>query len=254
MSAFNSLLKGVLRASMFDMAVANGRQLLENYSLLDQAEDVFYWWYHLPVRQFFNTYFRMTVHGEENVPVSGPIVFCPNHSSFLDPIVVSAAATFKKIRWIGKFEHFVEDPIVKSIFSMWSAIPIKRGTSDTHAMDVAISYLRTGGCIGIFPEGTRTLDGNLGKLHNGAAKLAVTAGATIVPIGMKGMFNVLKKGQMVPKPVQVSVTFGNPIYTSHVKGQQDNWELVKGFTAQIDKELHRMLDPEVPAGEDGAKH
>ena len=246
MSWFRTLTKGVLNASMFDMAVSLGRNVLDNYNMLEQGEDVFYWWYHLPVRHFFNSYFRLTVHGEENIPVKGPIVFAPNHSSFLDPIVVSAAATHKQIHWIGKFEHFVEDPIVKSIFSMWSAIPIKRGTGDKSAINKAIAYLERGHHhIGIFPEGTRTLDGKLGKLHNGAAKLAVTTGATVVPVGMKGMFNVLKKGKTVPKPVKVTVTFGKPIYTSDIKGMQDtNWDLVKGVTADIESELRRILGQE----------
>nr|MDO8115718.1 lysophospholipid acyltransferase family protein [Candidatus Sigynarchaeota archaeon] len=247
-SAFRTLLKGALNASMIDMAVAAGRDMLANYNLLDNGEDAFYWWYHLPVRQLFNTYFKLTVHGEENVPVKGPIIFAPNHSSFLDPIVVSASATFKQIHWIGKFEHFVEDPIVKSIFSMWSAIPIHRGKSDKGAMQKAIDILNckadSGHCIGIFPEGTRTLDGKLGHLHNGAAKLAVTTGATIVPVGMKGMFGVLKKGEMFPKPTKVSVEFGKPVYTSHIKGQQENWNLVTGITAQVEAELRRMLGQE----------
>ncbi|NMC05002.1 MAG: 1-acyl-sn-glycerol-3-phosphate acyltransferase, partial [Candidatus Lokiarchaeota archaeon] len=181
-STFNTLLKGFLRSTMFDAFVGNYRTTMANLNLLENAEDAFYWFYHVPVRTFFNTYFKLTVKGEENVPAKGPIVFTPNHSSFLDPIVVSASATFHQIHWIGKFEHFVEDPIVKSIFSMWSAIPIQRGKSDTAALNKAIDHLKAGHDIGIFPEGTRSLDGHIGKLHNGAAKLAITTGATIIPI------------------------------------------------------------------------
>ncbi len=242
-ATLKTLLKGVLNASMFDAFVGNYRTAMANLNLLENAEDAFYWTFHTQVRTFFNTYFKLTVKGEENVP-RGPIVFAPNHSSFLDPIVVSASATFHQIHWLGKFEHFVEDPIVKSIFSMWSAIPIQRGKSDQAALDKAIDILKSGKpghCVGIFPEGTRSLDGHIGKLHNGAAKLAVTAGATVVPIGMVGMIRALKKGSMLPKAVPVDLEFGKPIYTSHIKGQQDDWELVRGITSQIEAELKRIV-------------
>nr|MDO8108960.1 lysophospholipid acyltransferase family protein [Candidatus Sigynarchaeota archaeon] len=238
---FRPILKGLLNATMFDMAVSVGRNLLDNYNLLENGEDAFYWTYHPAVRALFNTYFKLTVKGEENVPMKGPLVFCPNHSSFLDPIVVSAATTFHQIHWIGKFEHFVEDPIVKSIFSMWSAIPIHRGQSDQVALQKAIDHMNAGHCIGIFPEGTRSLDGNIGKLHNGAAKLAVTAGATIIPVGMVGMIKALKKGEMLPKSVTVTLEYGKPVYTYDIKGQEENWEVVKEVTAKIESELKRII-------------
>ena len=239
--SFKPILKGFLNASMFDMAVSAGRNLLANYNLLDNGEDAFYWTYHPAIRAIFNSYFKFSVKGQENVPVKGPLIFCSNHSSFLDPIVVSAATTFHQIHWIGKFEHFVEDPIVKSIFSMWSAIPIHRGQSDQAAMQKAIDHLNIGHCIGVFPEGTRSLDGKIGKFHNGAAKLAVTTGATIIPIGVVGMIKVLKKGQMLPKPVPVSLEFGNPIYTWDIKGRQEEWELVKDVTAKLEVEIKRIV-------------
>jgi 1-acyl-sn-glycerol-3-phosphate acyltransferase len=242
MSARN-ILKGFLNATMFDMAVSSGRTLLSNYNLLDNGEDAFYWWSHSYIRSFLNNYFHLTVSGEDNVPSKSPggLIFCSNHSSFLDPIVVSAASTFHQIHWLGKFEHFIEDPIVKSIFSMWSAIPIHRGQSDQAAMQRAIDYLDGGHSVGVFPEGTRSLDGHIGKLHNGAAKLAVTTGATIIPVGTVGMIKALRKGQMLPKPVPVSVEFGKPIYTRDIKGQQEDWELVRSVTTQIDEALHRMV-------------
>jgi 1-acyl-sn-glycerol-3-phosphate acyltransferase len=239
--SFRPILKGFLNASMFDMAVSAGRNLLANYNLLDNGEDAFYWTCHPAIRAFSNVYFKLSVKGDENVPMKGPLVFCSNHSSFLDPIVVSSAITFHQLHWIGKFEHFVDDPIVKSIFSMWSAIPLHRGQSDQAAMQKAIDHLNAGHCIGIFPEGTRSLDGNIGKLHNGAAKLAVTTGATIIPIGMIGMIKALKKGEMLPKSVPVSIEFGKPIYTQELKGQQEDWELVKSITSKIDAELHHLV-------------
>jgi 1-acyl-sn-glycerol-3-phosphate acyltransferase len=240
-ATLKTLLKGVLNASMFDSFVGSYRTAMANLNLLENAEDAFYWFYHVPVRTFFNTYFKLTVKGEENVPIKGPIVFTPNHSSFLDPIVVSASTSFWQIHWISKLEHFLEDPIVKSIFAMWSAIPIQRGKSDQAALNKAIAHLNQGHCIGIFPEGTRSLDGHIGKLHNGAAKLAVASGATIVPIGMVGMIRALKKGSMLPKAVPVDLEFGKPIFTNHLKGQEENWEVVRDVTAQIEAELKRIV-------------
>ncbi|MHA1890801.1 MAG: lysophospholipid acyltransferase family protein [Promethearchaeota archaeon] len=239
MSKFHAFTKGLLRASMFDAIVSTGRTWLQNANLLDQAEHLFYYGGHFGVRNWFKLYNKFEVNDEENVPKTGPIVFVANHRSHLDPIFVSAA-TYRKIHWMSKLENFKE-PIMQSIFKMWSAFPVVRGSGDSKALQTALDYLKSGRCIGIFPEGTRSIDNKMGKLHNGAARMAIMTGATIMPCGILGTYNVLKKGKTIPRPEKVTVNWGTPIYTSEVKGQHDDWDLVRSFTARIDEQIRKLI-------------
>ncbi|MHA1684373.1 MAG: lysophospholipid acyltransferase family protein [Promethearchaeota archaeon] len=244
MSKIQSFMLGALKASMFDSIVSTGRTLLENANLLTQAEDVFYYNYHFMVRNWFKTYNQLTITNEENVPKTGPVIFVANHRSHLDPIFISAS-NYRQIHWMSKLENF-HQPIMKSIFSMWAAFPIVRGSGDSKAMRTALYHLENGGAIGMFPEGTRSVDDRMGHLHNGASKLAVMTGATIMPCILKGTYNVLKKGTTFPRPSKVTCQWGRPIPTVQVKGQHEDWDLVKGFTKQIEDQFNELLGEKVP--------
>ncbi|MBD3187505.1 hypothetical protein GF325_11790 [Candidatus Bathyarchaeota archaeon] len=239
MSKFHALSLGLLKASMFDSVVSTGRTLLENANLLGQAEDIFYYFTHFPIRNWFKLYNKMDIRHEENIPRKGGMIVVANHRSHLDPIFISSA-TFRKIHWMSKMENF-EQPIMKSVFSMWSAFPVERGKGDTRALRTAIDHLKNDRCIGVFPEGTRSIDGTMGHFHNGAAKLAVMTGATLMPCGVTGTYQVLKKGKTVPKPVKVIVNWGTPVPTHEVKGQHENWDLVKSYTTRIEKQIHDLV-------------
>ncbi|MFX0100115.1 MAG: lysophospholipid acyltransferase family protein [Candidatus Hodarchaeota archaeon] len=239
MSTIKSLFNGLIKASMFDNVVSLSRTTLENYNLLDNYENVFYYWWYPMVKEMFKHYLRLEIKGQEHTPPHGPLIVAANHGSFLDPIIISASV-YRQIHWMSKKENF-DFPIVKSIFKLWSAFPVDRGSGDKKAMGAALDHLANGRTVGIFPEGTRrhSADTHLMKLHNGAAKLAVMTGASILPVMTTGTFSMLKKGEFFPKPVKVKLFIGKPIHCDHLKGQEDDWPKVVAITNELEK---RMLD------------
>lgn len=241
MSTIKSLFNSFLKASMFDSVVDLSRTALQNYNLLENYENAFYYWFYPPVKELFKHYLRLEITGQENTPPHGPLIVAANHGSFLDPIIISASV-YRQIHWMSKKENF-DFPIVKSIFKLWAAFPVVRGSGDRKAMKTAIDHLEAGRCVGIFPEGTRRLRDEtlLMKLHNGAAKLAVMTGATILPVMTTGTLKMLKKGEFFPKPVKVKLRIGKPIYCDHLKGQEEDWPLVKSITAELEKRMWDLV-------------
>lgn len=152
----------------------------------------------------FKIFLRLEVEGQENIPKDGAFVLCCNHISLLDPPVVGAACT-RNIHWMAKEELFV--PVLGTIYKWLGAFPVKRGTADRTAISHGINILKNGEVLAIFPEGTRSKTGALGKAAPGALMMAGRVKATILPTCVIGT-DVKRQGKLWPK---VKVKFGKPI-------------------------------------------
>ena len=121
------------------------------------------WLYRWSRRLFLVSYrlvFRLEIHGEENMPESGGVMVISNHASNLDPPVLGCMVRRRPLHSLAKEELF-RIPI----FGRWArgvnVHPIRRGGVDRKAMREAVSLMREGGALLVFPEGTRTHDGNV---------------------------------------------------------------------------------------------
>lgn len=147
---------------------------------------------------------RLKVEGTENIPKEGPLVIACNHLSLLDPPVLGTAAT-RKVHFMAKEELFV--PVLGAIYKILGAFPVRRGGADRAAIKHGIEILESGQVLAIFPEGTRSKTGKLGKAQPGALMMASKAKATIVPACIIGT-DYKRHGRIWPK---VTVRFGKPI-------------------------------------------
>lgn len=152
----------------------------------------------------FKIFLRLEIEGQENIPKDGAFVLCCNHISLLDPPVVGAACT-RKLHWMAKEELFV--PVLGTIYKWLGAFPVKRGTADRTAITHGINILKNQEVLAIFPEGTRSKTGALGKAAPGALMMAGRVKATILPTCVIGT-DVKRQGKLWPK---VKVKFGKPI-------------------------------------------
>lgn len=157
------------------------------------------------LRIVFAVVLRMRVEGAENIPQEGPLVIASNHLSLLDPPVIGTAAT-RKVHFMAKQELFV--PILGDIYKILGAFPVRRGGADRAAIKHGIEILQSNQVLAIFPEGTRSKTGKLGKAEPGALMMASKAMATIVPCCVIGT-DFQRQGRIWPK---VTVRFGKPIY------------------------------------------
>lgn len=144
-----------------------------------------------------------TASGKQHVPTTGPVVIVPNHKSFWDPFFV-AIVLRRPVHFMGKAEHF-EGPMAK-LFLRLGAFPVRRGASDEEALETARAILRRGDALALFPEGTRVREEGLGSPKRGAARLAIEAGAPLVPTTITGT-----EKRRWPLPRKVTMTFGEPV-------------------------------------------
>jgi 1-acyl-sn-glycerol-3-phosphate acyltransferase len=162
---------------------------------------VLYWPVRAVLLPFFLFYFRLQRVAAEHVPRSGPLLLAANHRSFLDPFVI-AALTRRPVYYVAKRELF-ERRWQAWLLSALGAFPIDRGAGDADAMATAREILARGDCVVIFPEGTRVRSGPLGAPHRGIGRLALEAGARVVPVAVIGTEDVRRGWRVRPRRVRI---------------------------------------------------
>jgi 1-acyl-sn-glycerol-3-phosphate acyltransferase len=144
--------------------------------------------------------YRFEVTGAEHFPKEGGVLLCSNHISNLDPPVLGITAP-RPIHFMAKEELF-RAPVLKHIIPKLNAFPVKRGMSDRQALRTGIEILKDNKVLGIFPEGTRSKDGKLGKGLTGVGFFALRTNAAVVPCAIIGPYKPFRK---------VRVVYGMPI-------------------------------------------
>jgi len=115
------------------------------------------------LQPFFHIYFRMVRIGREHIPAEGPVILASNHRSFIDPFVIGTMVR-RPVYYVAKRELFEFHPVLTWLLSALGAFPVDRGAGDGEMIDTAKGILARGGIVLMFPEGTRTRPGSLGKL------------------------------------------------------------------------------------------
>lgn len=139
----------------------------------------------------FKIFFRIKIKGKENLPAAGGVILMSNHISAYDPPLLAAIFP-RPVRFMAKKELF-ENPIMRFILFLAGSFPVDRSKNDITAVKNALSVIKNGGVLGIFPEGTRRPEGKLAAPKSGSVMLAIKGGAPIVPVGIK---NIKKEGRI----------------------------------------------------------
>ncbi len=159
--------------------------------------------------------------GVENIPRTGPLIICPNHSATLDPPMVPAFVLRNDTWSMAKSEYF-KRPLSRFIFSAYHSFPVVRHTADRVAVRHAFDLLKAGHSVIIYPEGTRVESGVLAAPEPGAGFIAQKAGCPVLPVGLTGTRECLPKGARWPRRTKVTITFGKPfvILTKRADGSR----------------------------------
>jgi 1-acyl-sn-glycerol-3-phosphate acyltransferase len=161
------------------------------------------------LKLLFKIFFRLSITGAGNCPKNGPLIIAPNHASFLDPLIAGFAVP-RELNFMARSSLF-RNRIFGRVLMSVNAFPLKREGADPRAMRLAIDKLCEGKAVLIFPEGTRSKDGNLGAPRAGIGLLAAMSGANILPCYIKDSISVLPKGAAFPRFEKISVYIGKPI-------------------------------------------
>jgi 1-acyl-sn-glycerol-3-phosphate acyltransferase len=179
-------------------------------------------------------YFRLRVYGLEHVPRTGGFLLISNHQSMLDPVLIG-------VRMPRFVSYMARATLFKNRFFGWfirnlNAFPVEQGKADTGAVKEAIARLKAGHVLTMFPEGHRTLDGELQPIQAGVALVIRRAGVPIVPVVVDGAYQAWPKGghNKLPRFVPVRVLYGPPLKADGLKADQ--------ITALIDRTFRDLLD------------
>jgi 1-acyl-sn-glycerol-3-phosphate acyltransferase len=180
---------------------------------------------------------RLEVTGLECLPREGPVLMVADHDSYWDPIAIAVAARkVREIKALAKSSLW-NNKIVGRVLTSAGQIPVERGASNADAMATAIAALREGACIGIFPEGTRSLGREL-RARTGVGRLAeAVPEAVVVGVRTNGSVDVVR----LPKRPRITVEFYRP-----AGGPLQPGESAADFSDRLLDELRAGAPREVP--------
>ncbi len=149
-------------------------------------------------------FWKINVVGIENIPKEGGLILASNHVSFLDPIVLGITMK-RKIYFMAKKEAF-NNIFGRTILTHLNAFPVDRGKVDVRSLKKSLDILQEKKILGLFPEGTRSLNGELQELKLGIIKIAIKTGVPILPVGINGTHKIYSHGKIFPTLFKYSIT------------------------------------------------
>lgn len=144
-----------------------------------------------------------------NVPATGPLILVANHINFLEVPVLYTHLMPRPITAFAKAETW-NNPLLRPLFDLWDAIPLKRGEPDMQAMRSALQALKQGKILAVAPEGTRSGDGRLKRGHPGVVLLALKSGAPLLPMvyyGSERFYHNMRRFQRTSFTIKVGQPF-----------------------------------------------
>ena len=200
-------------------------------------ESKLYWFIVTIIRPVVKILYRLEINGLENLPNSGGIIICPNHTSNADPVLL--AITFKRqIYFMAKAELF-KFKILEKAFKTVGAFPVNRGKGDTSAIENAERILKNGKQLGLFIEGTRSKNNEFLRPKTGCAVIAYKTGKSIVPVCITG-----KKEHKVKLFKKNIISIGEPINISRLNLVDDSSKSIR-TASRIIMENIKKLSPQI---------
>lgn len=160
---------------------------------------------------------RWRATGRGNVPESGGVLLISNHLSYLDVFFLGIPLR-RPLNYVARSTLFV--PVLAMLMRSVGGFPIQREGMGASGMKETLRRLRAGGIVTLFPEGTRSRDGELGPLKPGIAVLVQRAGVPVVPVGLAGMYEVWPRSRPLPVPHPIRIHYGRAILPEELGGME----------------------------------
>lgn len=183
-------------------------------------------------RILFSVFFDLKVFGARNVPKTGGVLLVSNHQSYLDPVLM-ALGLDRTVSYLAKSELFKVPGLAWLIRSL-NAFPVEQGAGDVGAVKEAIARLQTGHVLNVYPEGSRTENGEIGPMEKGVGLIIRRSKVPVVPVAIAGSYEAWPKSEKFPRSRPIRVVFGPPMDLAGL----DRDEIL----ARIDQTLRRMFE------------
>ena len=168
----------------------------------------FYWWAWASSKWIFKNLFRCRVYNPERVPVAGRVIIAANHESYFDPPFIGSSLP-RPINYLAReniFSHWLSGFFFRGL----NAVPVDREGGGAKGLKIILERLLKKNGIIIFPEGTRSFDGEMLPAQAGIGLTIIKSQAPVVPVRI-WTFNAFNRNQTFPKPLMMSVKFGKPL-------------------------------------------
>jgi len=193
----------------------------------------------LGFRAMYRIYFRWRIFNADRVPQSGGVILACNHASFLDPPLVGSGL-HRGINYMAR-ESLFRFPGIGALLHSWQAVPVDRDGGGAAGLKAILERLLAGGGIILFPEGTRTRDGNLQPARSGIGLVVIKSNAPVVPVRTFGTFEAYGRHVKFPRPWRVAVKYGRPMQFETLRAE------AKNCTKPRLKEIYQQVADEIMA-------
>jgi len=153
--------------------------------------------------------FSMRVVHPERMIESGPLILAVNHASYFDPPLAGICSR-RAVYYLAR-KNLLKWPFFGPLFPAMNVIPVERDGNDMSALREVIRKIREGNGVVLFPEGTRSRDGNLGPARGGLGFVIAKTGATVLPMRIFGSFEAFSRDAILPRFLPITVSIGEPI-------------------------------------------
>ncbi|MDE3066895.1 MAG: 1-acyl-sn-glycerol-3-phosphate acyltransferase [Verrucomicrobiota bacterium] len=184
-------------------------------------------------RALFAAYFRWRVFDADRVPPTGAVILAANHASYLDPPLVGAGLN-RQINYLAR-ESLFRFPFIGWLLRSWSVVPVDRDGGGAAGLKAILDRLLAGGGIVLFPEGTRSPNGQLRPARPGIGLTVVKSNAPVVPARVFGTYEAYGRDKKVPRPRPVVVKYGRPMH----------FEILRAEAKECDKTRLKKIYQEI---------
>ena len=195
------------------------------------------WWIirHV-VGLIYRIVYNLSFEGLENIPKEGGRIYACNHRSYADPVLVTIPVP-KRFAYMAKEELF-KNPFFRALIKALGAFPVRRGAGDMSVIEDSVEKLKKGKNLLIFPEGTRSKDGKVGRGKSGVALIAAMSGVDVIPVG------IVFEGELCFRK-KVVVKFGKPIKAEELKIEERSPRELKRVKGTIMTALTELVEGSV---------
>ena len=154
-------------------------------------------------------WFGLELRGVENIPREGGLIITPNHQTYADPPLITIAVR-RRVYYMA-WDKLFGVPVLGQLIRVLRAFPVDIYSNDLGAVREARRLVQQGAAVMIFPEGGRSFDGTLGHFKLGAFRLAVTLGATVLPVTISGGYDAWPPHRALPRRGRMTITYHPPL-------------------------------------------
>jgi 1-acyl-sn-glycerol-3-phosphate acyltransferase len=183
----------------------------------------------------------LQVFGQDNIIEHGPALLAMNHQSVLDPPYAGIGCK-REIHYFAR-KTLLDIPVFGSVLRRINVIGVDREGSDVAALKAVIRVLRGGGCTIVFPEGTRTRDGNLQPAKPGAGFIIAKTLAPVVPMRIFGAFEAYPRGAIIPRFTPVTIVVGEPIHFAKSDVAGDSRTVFQRLSEHVMEKIAVLRNP-----------